>query len=222
MLSSGTENNYNSQIELTTANITLRNSFDLPENTIHVRREQLLANEVFFDRLTFENFNLSSVDLLVELTYDADFVDVFQVRGVAREAEGQYFQPIIHGNRLSFYYRGRDGILRFSVVEMTPAPDDLDEHIARWELKLPPLKKFSLEVTVTPFVEGRESRATGYDHAAKLRLRREKYTEWRNDSTHFESSQGVFDAMLNTAIGDFHALQVPDRDQRTIDNGNDR
>src|SRR5207253_1064050 len=37
MLSSGTENNYNSQIELTTANITLRNSFDLPENTIHVR-----------------------------------------------------------------------------------------------------------------------------------------------------------------------------------------
>jgi glycogen debranching enzyme len=216
MLSSGTENNYNSQIELTTANITLRNSFDLPENTIHVRREQLLANEVFFDRLTFENFNLSSVDLLVELTYDADFVDVFQVRGVAREAEGQYFQPIIHGNRLSFYYRGRDGILRFSVVEMTPAPDDLDEHIARWELKLPPLKKFSLEVTVTPFVEGRESRATGYDHAAKLRLRRQKYTEWRNDSTHFESSQGVFDAMLNTAIGDFHALQVPDRDQRTI------
>src|SRR5207253_8396247 len=48
VLSSNTENTYASQIELTTGNITLRDSFDLPENTIHIRRDQLLANDIFF------------------------------------------------------------------------------------------------------------------------------------------------------------------------------
>jgi len=81
VLSSSTENTFVSQIELTTGNITLRDSFDLPENTIHIRREQLLGNDVFFDRFTFENFNLAPVDMFIELCFEADFVDVFQVRG---------------------------------------------------------------------------------------------------------------------------------------------
>src|SRR5256714_12392267 len=58
VLSSSTEKTFTSQIELTTGNITLRDSLDLPENTIHIRREQLLSSGTFFDRFTFENFNL--------------------------------------------------------------------------------------------------------------------------------------------------------------------
>src|SRR3954468_17999250 len=84
VLSSSTEKSYASQIELTTGNISLRDSFDLPENTIHIRRDQLLSGNEFFDHLTFENFNLQDVTFRVEVNYDSDFVDVFQVRGVAR------------------------------------------------------------------------------------------------------------------------------------------
>ena len=67
VLSSSTEKTFSAQIELTTGNITLRDSFDLPENTVHIRREQLLASEILFDRLTFENFNLTPVDFTVEM-----------------------------------------------------------------------------------------------------------------------------------------------------------
>src|SRR5882757_4248927 len=49
VLSSSTEKSYASQIELTTGNITLRDSFDLPENTIHIRRDQLVTRNVVFD-----------------------------------------------------------------------------------------------------------------------------------------------------------------------------
>jgi len=38
VLSSNTEKTFVSQIELTTGNITLRDSFDVAENTIHIRR----------------------------------------------------------------------------------------------------------------------------------------------------------------------------------------
>src|ERR1700761_5302940 len=76
VLSSSTEKTFAAQIELTTGNITLRDSFDLPENTVHIRREQLLASEIFFDRLSFENFNLVHVDFTLEMLFDADFGDV--------------------------------------------------------------------------------------------------------------------------------------------------
>ena len=90
VLSSNTERTFSSQIELTTGNITLRDSFDLPENTVHIRREQVLASDVLFETFSMENFHLTPVELTFELIFDADFVDVFQVRGVARRVHGQY------------------------------------------------------------------------------------------------------------------------------------
>ncbi len=219
VLSSSTENTFASQIELTTGNITLRDSFDLPENTIHIRREQLLGRDVFFDRFTFANFNLSAVEMFIELSFEADFVDVFQVRGCPRPSHGQYYQPRIEPGRLSFFYRGLDGILRQTVVAMQPAPDHLGERTARWDLKLPSSRQFQLQITVTPAVEGRQAPAREYDFAANLRRRRENYAEWQSLSTIFSSSHGVFDSALHAAVGDFHALQIPDGGQCTIGAG---
>src|SRR5881392_867909 len=106
VLSSSTEKTFASKIELTTGSISLRESFDLPENTIHIRREQLLVNDVFADKFSFENFNLQPVEFVVELSFGADFVDVFQVRGCARQQHGVYFKPVVDGSQLCFFYRG--------------------------------------------------------------------------------------------------------------------
>ncbi len=215
VLSSATEKTFASQIELTTGNITLRDSFDLPENTIHIRREQLLASEILFDRMSFENFNLTPVDFTVELFFDADFVDVFQVRGVARERHGQYYRPIVRQDSIVFYYRGLDSVMRETLIKLAP-PGHIGEHVARWELHLEPLRRVQLEVSVTPRVEGRLSRAQVYEVDHHLRQRRANFARWEASSTSFQSDNDVFDGLLNTAIGDFHALQIPDGDEHII------
>ena len=135
VLSASTEKTFASQIELTTGNITLRDSFDLAENTIHIRREQLLVHDVFFDRITFENFNLRPIEFVVELSFGADFVDVFQVRGVARPLHGQYYRPVIANGALRFFYRGLDGILRQTSVELKPSPASFNQSTAHWDLQ---------------------------------------------------------------------------------------
>lgn len=216
VLSSSTEKTFASQIELTTGNITLRDSFDLPENTIHIRREQLLANDIFFDRFTFENFNLTAVDFLIELTYDADFVDVFQVRGVARRIHGQYYKPIAKDNRIVFVYRGLDEVVRQTIVELSPAPAEITERTARWQLRLEPLKRTQIETSVTPLVETKQRRSRDYSFSNNLRLRREAFHAWEADSTRFDSSNRVFDQAMATATGDFHALLIPDGKEHII------
>lgn len=216
VLSSSTEKTFVSQIELTTGNITLRDSFDLPENTVHIRREQLLASDILFDRYTFENFNRCPVEFTVELVFNADFVDVFQVRGVARGEHGQYYQPVVESNGIIFSYRGRDDVLRQTVIRMDPAPVDIVRGTARWELRLEPLRKTGLEVTVTPLVENKETRAKLYEFDTQLHGRREAFREFDCASTSFSSSNSIFDNLLRNAMGDFHALRIPDGKEHVI------
>ena len=218
LLSSSTEKTFLSQIELTTSNIHLRDSFDLPENTIHIRREQMLDSDVMFERIAFENFNLNTVEVKVEIEFAADFVDVFQVRGMAREEPGQYFQPVVTENSIGFHYRGRDNVMRQTVIELDPPPAEIVGQTARWDLTLESLQQVEFNVRITPMVEGKKRpRSFGEpDFTANLRHRRESYAAWEAETTTFKSSNDVFDAMLKTAVSDFHALRIPDGDEHVI------
>jgi glycogen debranching enzyme len=216
VLSSNTEQTFSSQIELTTGQSTLRDTYEIPENTMHIRREQLLSSDVLYDYLTFENFNFQELELHVELAYEADFMDVFQVRGVARGEPGHYYKPIVHGDSFIFYYRGKDDAVRQTVVHFSPAPHTVDGTTAQWKLRLPPLKRFQLQTTITPLVEGKKSRATRIDFSHSLRARREAFSTWEKQATHFDSSNSIFDHMLATCVSDFHALQIPEGREHVI------
>ena len=216
LLSSNREKTFHAQIELTTSNIHLRDSFDLPENTIHIRREQMLNSDVLFEQITFENFNLNSVTFTAEIEYQADFVDVFQVRGMGRHESGQYFQPVTGENNIGFYYRGRDGLMRHTLVEMEPPPSDIEGQIARWEITLEPLQQVTFHIHVLPFAEGSRPRTPQGDFAHNLSRRRDTYAEWEAQATHFDSSNEVFDATMRTCVSDFHALQIPDGNDHVI------
>lgn len=220
VLSSSTEQTFASQIELTTGQSTLRDTYEIPENTVHIRREQLLSSDLLYDYLTFENFNFRDLELTIELAYEADYMDVFQVRGMARQELGHYYQPLIERDSIIFYYRGRDGVARETVIHLSPEPakvaGETAHPIAQWKLKLPPFKRFQLQTTITPLVEGKRSRAGRADFGQSLRVRRETFNQWEKQSTHFESSNRIFDHMMATSVSDFHALQIPDGKEHVI------
>ena len=216
VLSSSTEQTFVSQIEMTTGQTTLRETYEIPENTVHIRREQLLGSETFYDHLTFENFHLHDVELIIEMAYEADFMDVFQVRGVSRERSGHYYKPVVHRDSIIFHYCGLDRVARDTVVRFSPEPEVVDGTTVRWRLNLPPFKRFQLQCTVVPHVEGKQGRAGRPDFGQQLRFRREAFAEWESRSTHFNSSNGIFDHMVGTSKGDFHALQMPEGDGHVI------
>jgi glycogen debranching enzyme len=216
VLSSSTEQTFVSQIELTTGQITLRETYEIPENTVHIRREQLLASDIFYDHLTFENFNFHDVMLDIELAFEADFMDVFQVRGVARQHLGHYYKPIVHRDSIIFHYCGLDGVTRDALIRFSPEPEQVDGTTAVWRLPLAPFKRFQLQCTVVPQVDGKQGRAGRPDYTQQLRLRREAFAAWESHSTHFNSSNRFFDQMVNTAKGDFHALQIPEGKEHVI------
>ncbi len=212
VLSSNTEKNFASQIELTIGNITLRETIELPENTVHIRREQLLAKNIFFDYLTFENFNQNTIEFRVEITYAADFMDVFQVRGSARGKTGHYYRPLVTEDTILFVYRGLDNRERQTLLKLNPAPHAFAEPwtTAAWEIRLQPLERIRIETMASALLQDDpHPRNDKLDFIANLRTRRQNFQEWEKESTHFWSSHDEFDSALRTATGDFHALQIP-------------
>ncbi len=216
VLSSSTEQTFSSQIEMTTGKGTTRDTYEIPANTIHIRREQLLAGDILYDNVSLENFDFKELEVVVELAYEADFMDVFQVRGVARQQLGHYHKPIVRRDSIVFHYRGLDRIARETAIHFSPEPTDIDGTTARWKLCLPPFKRFQLHTTISPQVEYRRPRTTRADFAQQLRNRREAFAEWASHSTSIISSNSIFNHMVGTCKGDFHALQIPDRNERVI------
>ena len=217
VLSSSTERTFASTIELTTGALAQINSFDLPENTLHIRRRQVLSSDVLFDTLVFSNFNQAEIELLVEITYDADFVDVFQVRGCARPKSGQYYRPMVQADALSFFYRGLDNMRRETIVRFQTPPESIENKTAVWRLKLPPgAASVELLTTVSCHAEGERGWHPDRNFQQSLRSRRAHFLDWERDSTKFRSSNEVFDEALRTSIGDFHALQIPDGHEHII------
>ena len=219
VLSANAEKTFVSQIELTTEEMKVRDSFEIAENTIHIRRQQLLNADVLFDRFALINFNRHELNLSIELFFEADFVDVFQVRGTARRVQGHYFRPVRQGNCLGFVYLGLDGVLRQTWIEMTPGPSRMEENSAHWDVTLPPLQRSEIEVTVTPVVGKQDNRAAPSEFATCLRERRLRFARWERSSTHFSSNNSLLDTALDTAVSDFHALQISDRGQNVVGAG---
>ena len=219
VLSSNTERTFASQIELTTEPIRIRDSFEIPENTIHIRRQQLLKAETMFDRLSLVSFNREDVEVRVELRFDADFVDVFQVRGTTREVSGTYYRPLRTDEGLSLYYLGRDNVLRQTRIKFSPPPAQILEKSAVWDVQLSPLTHSEIEISITPLVGEEQDGRPEFGFSKCLAERRSRFSEWEHSSTHFSSNNGIFNAALATATADYHALQIRDRGKRVLGAG---
>ena len=87
-------------------------NLDLPINTIYVHREQLLDRNRLYDILDIENFHHATVVLNVELFFAADFMDIFQVRGLLRGKSGSYFCPKVRESCARLQYEGLDERIR--------------------------------------------------------------------------------------------------------------
>ncbi|MGH7170419.1 MAG: glycogen debranching N-terminal domain-containing protein, partial [Gemmataceae bacterium] len=107
-LSYSTEGAYAAQIELTVKGAVETKGLDFPVNTVYVHREQLLESDTLHDVIHLENFYQKRAKLLVEIDYDADFMDIFQVRGIVRGKSGQYYAPVVTVDSIEFVYAGLD------------------------------------------------------------------------------------------------------------------
>jgi glycogen debranching enzyme len=118
-----------------------------PRSVMHIRRTSFLWEHTWFSRISVANHGLTPLSLTLELAFDADFRDVFEVRGAQRAARGRLLPPQATGDGLRFEYHGLDGVARHTVIQVEPAPAIAPGRCAV-DLTLPPRQRRDVYVSV--------------------------------------------------------------------------
>lgn len=111
------EDNVLFAVDLTNPDLDLESGHVLPRGTVHIYRTKFLTETVCYDQITLNNYGNSPIDVEVSFDFDADFKDIFEVRGEKRKRRGQKLPAEISRNSLTLSYEGLDGIRRTTCVE---------------------------------------------------------------------------------------------------------
>jgi len=185
---------------------------DLREQVILVDREIVIADERVHERITLTNFEVTPVEVVFDILHNADFVDMFEVRGTTRPARGEHLACVVASDKsaISFAYRGLDQRhMRASIEYQTVKPQALQTCGARFKLALAAGKTATIEIVISTELEGDKPQAAAPRFALALAAARTSYSDWRSQGATITTSNELLNAVLERGYRDLYILRQP-------------
>ena len=199
--SSVREDNSLLAIDLTNPDFALDHRVTIPRGTIHLFRGKTLWDGASHEYLRLINYGASEVTITLTLEFDADFADIFEVRGWTRERRGELLPPQLEEKKILLAYRGLDGITRHAAIEFSRTPDALREKSTAFTFSLPPHTSEELHLSVAC---GESKGALRYDEALHAQEASARQMLERGALVH--TSNERFNAWLARSRADLHML----------------
>src|SRR5205807_2643685 len=105
---------------------------------IHLRRSRFLWSGTCYERLSVRNYDDVPRRVRVDIAFDADFADLFEVRGTQRLRRGTVHAPDVSGAAVTLSYTGLDQGRRETRLSFDPPPAELAGNSASFTLMLKP------------------------------------------------------------------------------------
>ncbi|MBO0695170.1 MAG: amylo-alpha-1,6-glucosidase [Verrucomicrobia bacterium] len=130
----------------------------VPRGTIHIFRSKILWKRTCEERLRIHNYGRLAMDFSFSIEFDADFADIFELRGTIRERRGRRAGTEIGQDNVVLAYEGLDGRPRRTRIVFDPSPTRLGESVASYQVRLEPGEEASYRWVIACEV-GIDSRA---------------------------------------------------------------
>jgi glycogen debranching enzyme len=189
-------------VDLTNPDVQVNGEVVLPRDTIHIHRSSFLWNGVCYSRLHIRNYALRPIELLLTLMYDADFADIFEVRGMKRERRGTILPPRLGADYAELSYCGLDEVVRRTRLDFSPTPLDVSATMARFQMKIASQAEEPICVVISCGAEN--STCARFEPAfnqAAGELQR-----MRELDAHVHTSNELFNDWLNRSAADLHMM----------------
>jgi glycogen debranching enzyme len=140
----------------------------LPRDLVHIFRSRFLSQGHAYERIRMVNYNQRRVSLAIRIDVEADFVDIFEVRGTRRTRRGIELTPRIERQVLEFSYKGLDDLVRRTRVSFEPAPAAVTASAASFAVVLDAHESSTIELTVSCVAGAAPSAQPDFDAAFAL------------------------------------------------------
>ena len=137
----------------------------LPRGTLHFFRAKFLWEGACYERLRIRNYGPEPATASFSFYFQADFADIFEVRGMHRPRRGRYLDDLREGGTVILRYEGLDGVERRTRLEFEPAPTEVVGAEARYTITLPARGEATFFLTVRCEADGGEVPRLAYENA---------------------------------------------------------
>jgi glycogen debranching enzyme len=120
----------------------------LLHDLLHIRRSRFLWEGRCFERIAVRNYDEHVHTIRLTITFEADFADLFEVRGAERPARGTLHTPKYGTDNVVLAYTGLDARRRETALKFDPAPAQLNGSRAIFDLNLTPRETNSIVLEV--------------------------------------------------------------------------
>ena len=125
------------------------NSFPVPQGALHIFRSKLLLDGTCYEHIRVTNFARRTLEVQIDITYAADFKDIFEVRGLTRKRRGKLLTPQKGPSDLTFGYIGLDQKRRTTRVSCAPVPSNIESDRLRFRFSLEPTEHKDLYINIS-------------------------------------------------------------------------
>ena len=207
MLSSTVQtDNVTLDVDLTNPDMFVDGELVLAKDTFHVARAKFLWQASCHELFTVTSYAERPQRLNLALSFDADFADLFEIRGHQRARRGTVRAEVRGPAEVAFVYDSVDGVPRATRICFSVAPARLTESRAEFELDLGARERRSLSVTI--HCEQGSARAPEQRFFSALRQARRTYSAARAGLPAIESSNSVFNSVLSRSSADLAMLMT--------------
>ncbi|MPZ48357.1 MAG: amylo-alpha-1,6-glucosidase [Dehalococcoidia bacterium] len=167
--------------------------------TIEITRQRVL-NRGLEESLQITNYNTFPVSIRPSYFFDADFADIFEVRGHQRKQAGNLSPAEVTERSICYRYWGADGVWRRTLIAFDQPPDEIDATRAVYELSLGPRETKDIHFRIL-LDEPEES-----EPGSALRRLHGEYSKWHAGFARIRTDNEVFNEVVSRSISDLRVL----------------
>jgi glycogen debranching enzyme len=199
-----TEKNVLLNVDLMNPDITHEGQVEVTRGALHLSRTRFLWQGRCFERLRIHNYSLLTIPVRLSISVDADFADLFEVRGTKRNRRGRRLETVTSKDGISLGYAGLDRVDRWVTVRCAPAPTTVHPGEILCDTLLPAGKVVQWELTISCDIDRQSRGDLSYDRAL-VAVERALHSAKADDCLIVTSNE-QFNVWLNRSLADLHMM----------------
>lgn len=187
---------------------------------IGIQRE-IVLNGGLFEELTITNYSTHKANFELSLSFDADFVDLFEIRGWKRSKRGKLLRLKTDNNQeqsqthqepkeLTLAYQGLDGSVTESRIQFVFNQPDLSKsNTALWQIELESHQQLKLGYRIRLLTDSRSVSTVGTPMTLMQAKAAEamEQQEWRQQVTQIRTDNKALNLAIEQAEQDIYLLR---------------
>jgi glycogen debranching enzyme len=176
----------------------------IPKDTLHLFRAALLWDRGHYDHIRLTHYGSATARFSLTLLVEADYADIFEVRGVSRIKRGTPLAPVLDSSSMTLGYRGLDGVVRRTRLTFSMPAAEVSDRGARFELEVAPGASLDLYVSAECETEDRRTQRVQYHTALARASARNEALRGTHAGVH--TSNADFNEWLQRSRADLNML----------------